>query len=223
MGNTDEADTSVDVPRLHDTAAEESPPAQRVAVMVAAAAIALALMVHIGAIFLHVAPRNALSAEHGKSISVYLGPEFRQTWKLFAPSVPQTTTHVYARAEIQAADGTRATDWVDVTRTDLEELRGAPLPSRARGELRETWSDVLGSHRADGTPASPRGLDAERHLMRIVLPRLAEVGRVERIQFKQIVKPVPNPPWQQPAASGSPSAREFPWWPVTAADWPEGA
>ncbi|OAR23442.1 hypothetical protein A8W25_26630 [Streptomyces sp. ERV7] len=201
-------------------------PGQRLAVLAAASAVALGLLVHTGATFLHLAPRNAATDAVGDTVNSYMAPEFAQSWQLFAPDITRTMTAVGARVELRAADGTTRTGpWRDLTAQDLAELRGNPLPSRVRQQLATAWTTMLASHDAEQRPVGPAGLDSEQYLKRLALSRMPTTPhgvRIERIQFRSTDTTVPPPPWKARGTRTAPVARLYPWWPVGAADFAEG-
>ncbi|MFI1171273.1 DUF5819 family protein [Streptomyces melanogenes] len=199
---------------------------QRLAVVAAAIAVAVGLLVHTGATFLHLAPRNAATDAIGDTVTSYMAPEFVQSWQLFAPDITRTTTAVAARIELRAADGTTRTGpWRDLTAQDLAELRGNPLPSRIRQQLATAWSTMLASHDAQQRPVGAVGLDSEQYLKRLALSRMPATPRgerIERIQFRSTDATVPPPPWKTGTARTAPVVRGYPWWPVSAADFAQG-
>ncbi|WP_369374874.1 DUF5819 family protein [Streptomyces sp. cg36] len=199
---------------------------QRFAVAGAAVAVAAGLLVHTGATFLHLAPRNAATDAIGAKVDSYLAPEFIQSWQLFAPDITRTMTAVAARVELRTADGTVATGrWTDLTAQDLAELHGNPLPSRIRQQLATAWSTFLTTHDAQQRPVGPVGTDSERYLKRLALSRMPATppgARVERIQFRSTDTTVPPPPWRRAEVRAAPVVRTYPWWPVDTADFAEG-
>ncbi|GAA0628044.1 DUF5819 family protein [Streptomyces crystallinus] len=201
-------------------------PGQRLAVLGAAVAVALGLVVHTGATFLHLAPRNAATDAIGDTVNSYMAPEFTQSWQLFAPDITRTMTAVGARVELRAADGTTTVGpWRDLTAQDLAELRGNPLPSRIRQQLATAWTAMLASHDTELRPVGPAGADSEQYLKRLALSRLPATprgARIERIQFRSTDTTVPPPPWKKRGARTAPVVRVYPWWPVGAADFAEG-
>ncbi|MEV6547273.1 DUF5819 family protein [Streptomyces sp. NPDC051597] len=199
---------------------------QRLAVLVAAGAVAVGLLVHTGATFLHLAPRNAATDAIGDTVNAYMAPEFSQSWQLFAPDITRTMTAVAARVELREADGTTRTGpWRDLTARDLAELRGNPLPSRIRQQLATAWTRMLATHDPQQRPIGLAGLDSEQYLKRLALSRMPATppgARVERIQFRSTDTTVPPPPWKTHAPRTAPVVRVHPWWPVGAADFAEG-
>lgn len=199
---------------------------QRLAVLVAAGAVAVGLLVHTGATFLHLAPRNAATDAIGDTVNAYMAPEFSQSWQLFAPDITRTMTAVAARVELREADGTTRTGpWRDLTARDLAELRGNPLPSRIRQQLATAWTKMLASHDPQQRPIGLAGLDSEQYLKRLALSRMPATppgAHVERIQFRSTDTTVPPPPWKTHAPRTAPVVRVYPWWPVGAADFAEG-
>ncbi|MFK8912189.1 DUF5819 family protein [Streptomyces sp. YS-3] len=204
----------------------ELTPGQRLAVVVSAGAVAVGLLVHTGATFLHLAPRNAATDAIGDTVNAYMAPEFSQSWQLFAPDITRTMTAVSARVELRTADGTiHNGPWRDLTARDLAELRGNPLPSRVRQQLATAWTKMLAAHDPQQRPIGSAGLDSEQYLKRLALSRMPATpdgARLERIQFRSTDTTVPPPPWKTRAARTAPVVRVYPWWPVGAADLAEG-
>ncbi|MBW8735772.1 MAG: hypothetical protein JF621_01090, partial [Streptomyces turgidiscabies] len=71
----------------------------------AVAVVAVAACVHLGMVFLHVAPSNTVTKEHIRKIDDWIYPEFEQNWKLFAPNPLQQNIAVEVRADVRTADG----------------------------------------------------------------------------------------------------------------------
>lgn len=194
------------------------------------AAVALGLVavfaaVHLAVVFLHVAPSNTLTKQHGKRVDGWVYPEFEQNWKLFAPNPLQQNIAVQVRAEIAGRDGGRRTsDWVDLSAGDGEAIRGNLLPSHVhQNELRRAWDFYSNSHTDDNKPNGLRGQLSERYVRRIVMTRLEQHdlgGRVERIQLRSATRSVKAPLWSREKIDTRPYYRVLPWWTVTSADLP---
>ncbi|MFF7447552.1 MULTISPECIES: DUF5819 family protein [unclassified Streptomyces] len=196
----------------------------------ALAIVAVTVCVHLGMTFLHVAPANAVTKQHGRAIDDWIYPEFEQNWKLFAPNPLQQNIAVQVRAQVLAADGTvRTTGWYDLSAEDGRAIDGNPLPSHTQqNELRRAWDFFVATHGSDNRPVGLRGALSETYLRRIVMMRLdrdgaaGSDGSVERVQVRSSTTNVPPPRWSQEQVSDKPVHRELPWWSVTPADLPGG-
>lgn len=193
------------------------------------AALALAVIgalgaVHLAMVFLHVAPSNTLTKQHGESIDDWIYPEFEQNWKLFAPNPLQQNIAVHVRAEVAGADGRRTTPWMSLSGEDGEAIRGNLLPSHVdQNELRRGWDFYLNSHDSENRSNGLRGDLSERYIRRIVMLRLDAHdygGTVERIQVRSAVRSVPAPSWSEEKINTRPTYRVLPWWTVDPTDLP---
>ncbi|MEU0299831.1 DUF5819 family protein [Streptomyces sp. NPDC006175] len=196
----------------------------QVVAALALAGLGLLACVHIAMIFLHVAPSNTLTKQHGEVVDDWVYPEFEQNWKLFAPNPLQQNISVHVRAELAdgGADGSKITRWIDLSRDDGEAIRGNPLPSHVdQNELRRAWDFYSGSHDRENRPNGLRGELSERYIRRIVMLRLTEHGyggKVERIQVRSATRSVGAPAWSDEKISTRPRYTELPWWTVTPSD-----
>ncbi|MFF4245976.1 DUF5819 family protein [Streptomyces sp. NPDC001822] len=193
------------------------------------AAIALAAMGvvacgHIAMIFLHVAPSNTLTKQHGAVVDDWVYPEFEQNWKLFAPNPLQQNIAVQVRAEVAHSGAHSTTRWIDLSREDGAAIRGNVLPSHVdQNELRRAWDFFTGSHDDENRSNGLRGDLSERYIRRIVMLRLADhdlAGRVERIQVRSVVRSLGAPSWSDEKISTDPRYRVLPWWTVRPSDLP---
>jgi uncharacterized protein DUF5819 len=212
---------------LADPLAELSAP-YRLAAALALAVVAVVAAVHLGMVFLHVAPSNTLSRQHSGTIDDWIYPEFEQNWKLFAPNPLQQNISVQVRAGIRTADGTiRTTGWYDLSAEDGRAVDGSLLPSHTRqNELRRAWDFYLASHDDDSRPVGLRGALSEQYLRRIAVLRLDRddvagrddaAGRdsgIDRVQVRSVTTNVPAPGWSDERVPTTPSYRELPWWTV---------
>jgi hypothetical protein len=190
--------------------------------------VALAACAHLAMVFLHVAPSNTVTKQHGQAIDEWIYPEFEQNWKLFAPNPLQQNISVQARAEVRTADGaTRTTGWYDLSAHDGAAIDGNLLPSHTQqNELRRAWDFYVSSHDTENRPAGLRGDLSERYIRRIVVLRLDGEnpgGRgavIERVQVRSRTANVPPPEWSDEKTDTRPVFRELPWWSVTPDDVP---
>ncbi|MFH0517382.1 DUF5819 family protein [Streptomyces sp. M41] len=188
----------------------------------AVAVVAIAVCVHVGMVFLHVAPPNTVTKQHGKAIDDWIYPEFEQNWKLFAPNPLQQNISVQVRAEVATADGgTGTTGWYDLSAQDGRAIDGNLLPSHTQqNELRRAWDFFVATHDAENRPVGLRGALSETYLRRIAQLRLDREdaagagGVVERVQFRSRTTNVPPPKWSEEKVSDKPVYRVLPWWPV---------
>ncbi|WKN15884.1 DUF5819 family protein [Streptomyces sp. JUS-F4] len=194
------------------------------------AALALSLIgllacTQVAMVFLHVAPSNTLTKQHGKSIDRWIYPEFEQNWKLFAPNPLQQNVAVHVRADVVGADGRHTTRWMNLTHEDGEAIRGSLFPSHvAQNELRRGWDFYVNSHDSENRPNGLRGDLSERYVRRIAMLRLSERdygGTIERIQLRSATNSIAPPPWSNEKISTRPAYRVLPWWTVTPDDLPE--
>lgn len=199
--------------------------------MVAAFALALvavAACMHLVMVFLHVAPSNTVTKQHGQVVDDYVYPEFEQNWKLFAPNPLQQNIAVQARAEVLMDDGgTRTTGWYDLSARDGAAIDGSLLPSHTQqNELRRAWDFYVGSHDDEGRPDGLRGDLSEQYVRRIVLMRLereipgAGERTIDRLQVRSRTTNVDPPPWSDEKVNKKPVDRVLPWWSVTTDDMP---
>ncbi|MFJ8695144.1 DUF5819 family protein [Streptomyces roseolilacinus] len=193
---------------------------------VALAVIGLVACFHVAVVFLHVAPSNTLTKQHGETVDAWVMPEFEQNWKLFAPNPLQQNIAVQVRAEV-VGDGTRrVTPWIDLTAEDAAGIRGNPFPSHVQqNELRRAWDFYANQHGDDDRANSLRADLSERYIRRIAMMRLEDHrlgGRIERIQVRSSTTGVAAPPWSREKTDTRSYYRLLPWWTVTAADLPGG-
>ncbi|MFJ7900263.1 DUF5819 family protein [Streptomyces sp. NPDC096198] len=194
----------------------------RIAAALALAVVALAACVHLGMVFLHVAPANVLTKEHGKEVDDWIYPEFEQNWKLFAPNPLQQNIDVQARAELRTPDGAaRTTGWYDLSALDGAAIDGNLLPSHTQqNELRRAWDFYVTSHDGRNRPAGLRGALSEDYLRRVAALRLdrahaAKSGeRVESVQVRSRTTNVPPPKWSGERVGTAPVYHRLPWWPL---------
>ncbi|MEU9130061.1 DUF5819 family protein [Kitasatospora sp. NPDC048540] len=179
----------------------------------------------LGALFLHVAPANAVSRQYQRELDAVVYPEFEQNWKLFAPNPLQQNLTVDAR--VQTIDGdSRVTtrDWVGLTAEDVAAIRGNPAPSHLdQNMLRRALDFYRTTHpEQDGAPVGTRGRLAEEYLERIALQRFGRtVGgeRVVQIQFRFGSAAIAPPSWSPEQTDTAVQYQELPWWPVEEADY----
>ncbi|MGI5196493.1 DUF5819 family protein [Streptomyces sp. CA-288835] len=198
----------------------------QIAVALALAVVTVAACVHLGMMFLHVAPSNTVTKQHGQAIDEWVYPEFEQNWKLFAPNPLQQNIAVQVRAEVRAADGgIRTTRWYDLSALDGAAIDGNLLPSHTQqNALRRAWDFYVGTHDNENRPDGLRGDLSERYLRRLVVLRLDREqagGRgavVQQVQVRSRTTNVPPPEWSTEKVSEKPAFRELPWWPVTESD-----
>lgn len=196
----------------------------QVGAALAVAVVAVAALVHLGMVFLHVAPSNTVTKQHGKAIDEWIYPEFEQNWKLFAPNPLQQNIEVQVRADVRTADGTtRTTGWYDLSAEDGAAIDGNPLPSHTeQNELRRAWDFLTATHDNANRPIGLRGTLAETYLRRIVVLRLdrddaaGKGGAVQRVQVRSRTTNVPPPEWSDEQVSTTPQYRLLPWWAVPA-------
>ncbi|WP_392965124.1 DUF5819 family protein [Streptomyces sp. LN245] len=202
----------------------------QIAAALALAVVAVVACTHLGMVFLHVAPSNTVTKQHGRAIDDWIYPEFEQNWKLFAPNPLQQDITVQVRALVRTKDGTsRETGWYDLSALDGLAIDGNPVPSHTQqNELRRAWDFYVGTHDGENRPVGLRGDLSERYLRRIGVLRLdrehagGEGAVVERVQFRSLTTDVPPPRWSGEKVSDRPVVRELPWWAVPGSDRADG-
>ncbi|MFD8423567.1 DUF5819 family protein [Streptomyces sp. NPDC059466] len=192
----------------------------------ALAAVGVLACVHLGMVFLHVAPSNTVTKQHGRAIDEWIYPEFEQNWKLFAPNPLQQNIDVQVRARVRTTDGgATETGWYDLSALDGAAIDGNLLPSHTQqNELRRAWDFYVGTHDNDNRPVGLRGDLSERYLRRVVVLRLHREGAadkgavVERVQVRSRTTNVRPPEWSDEQVPDKPVLRELPWWTVPEKD-----
>ncbi|GAX58047.1 DUF5819 family protein [Streptomyces olivochromogenes] len=198
----------------------------QVVAALALAVVAVVACVHLGMVFLHVAPSNTVTKQHGRAIDDWIYPEFEQNWKLFAPNPLQQNIDVQVRAQVRGADGgITETGWYDLSALDGAAIDGNLLPSHTQqNELRRAWDFYTGTHDNENRPVGLRGDLSQRYLRRIVVLRLDREGAggkgavVESVQVRSRTTNVPPPKWSEEQVSDTPVLRELPWWTVPEED-----
>ncbi|MFG2460677.1 DUF5819 family protein [Streptomyces sp. NPDC048523] len=198
----------------------------QIGVVLALAVVAVAVCVHIGMVFLHVAPSNTVTKQHGRAVDDWVYPEFEQNWKLFAPNPLQQNIAVQVRARIRTVDGgSRTTGWYDLSAQDGRAIDGNLLPSHTQqNELRRSWDLFVSTHDADNRPVGLRGTLSQTYLRRLVVLRLERDHVAARgdilvsVQARSRTSSVPPPKWSEEKVSVQPVYRELPWWAVTSED-----
>ncbi|MER7689610.1 DUF5819 family protein [Streptomyces sp. NPDC097610] len=214
------------VPAPVPTGIASLPLRSQVVAALALAVVAVVACVHLGMVFLHVAPSNTVTKQHGRAIDDWIYPEFEQNWKLFAPNPLQQNIDVQVRAQVRGADGgITETGWYDLSALDGAAIDGNLLPSHTQqNELRRAWDFYIGTHDNDNRPAGLRGDLSQRYLRRIVVLRLDREGAggkgavVESVQVRSRTTNVPPPKWSEEQVSDTPVLRELPWWTVPEED-----
>ncbi|MCH0563100.1 MULTISPECIES: DUF5819 family protein [unclassified Streptomyces] len=196
----------------------------RIGAAAAIAVVAIAVCLHLGVVFLHVAPSNTVTKRHGDAIDDWIYPEFEQNWKLFAPNPLQQNIAVEVRAQVRTSGGdVRTTGWYDLSAQDGRAIEGNLLPSHTQqNELRRAFDYFTATHNSDNRAVSPRGTLSESYLRRVAVMRLrregapGEGGAVERVQVRSRTTNVRPPSWSREQVSLKPVYRVMPWWVVPA-------
>ncbi|GHC75691.1 DUF5819 family protein [Streptomyces flavofungini] len=200
----------------------------QVVAILALAAVVVTVCVHVGMVFLHVAPSNTVTKEHGRTVDDWIYPEFEQNWKLFAPNPLQQNVSVQVRAQIRTTDGVgRTTRWYDLSAQDGAAIDHNLLPSHTQqNELRRGWDFFVSTHDAQNRPTGLRGELSERYVRRIVLLRLdrheplARGEAFDQVQVRARTTVVQPPEWSDEKITTKPVLRVLPWWSVTPGDLP---
>ncbi|MGW9247283.1 DUF5819 family protein [Streptomyces badius] len=183
-------------------------------------------LTHIGLVFLHVAPSNAVSQRFDSQVDAWIYPLFEQNWRLFAPDPDSVNRQISARTAHTAPDGSvQVGDWVDLTAVDSSAIEHNAFPSHtSQNMLRRSWTAYVELHGGDDRSRSDRAVMMQRYLRNIAADRMAERdGKpFENIQLRVVTLPVAA----QGSAHGGRSAaavtavknaetRLLPWWKVS--------
>ncbi|WP_225320542.1 DUF5819 family protein [Streptomyces luteolifulvus] len=198
----------------------------QIGVAVALAVVAIGVWVHLGMVFLHVAPSNTVTKQHGTAVYDWINPEFEQNWMLFAPNPLQQNIAVQVRAEVATAEGgVRTTGWYDLSAQDGRAIDGSLLPSHTQqNELRRAWDFFVSTHDGRNRASGLRGSLSETYLRRIVVLRLEREdaagpgGVVERVQVRARTTNVRPPKWSREQIPDDPVYRELSWWSLPAGE-----
>ena len=223
------------VPRRRDDAGPDTafpdrlPRQYRTTLGVAVLCVGLAVSVFVAMLFLTVAPRNAISAQHASTIRKVVAPEFAQRWQVFAPDPLWSNMQMEVRARLTGGTGQpgEVTDWFNVSAADNAALRFDPVPARRLvNELRNAWNWYWTTHDAKGKAIGKQGAIAEQYFRRLALGRLdgAEVeGTITQIQVRVLHKMITPPAWTGEQVPRQPDIRALPWWTVSVSDRPAGS
>jgi uncharacterized protein DUF5819 len=202
------AGASVETEERHSTAV-------RMVSAIIALVVVGATALHVGTIFLHVAPSNTVSTQYREEIDDYIYPFFEQNWALFAPNPVAENFRLQAQSRVRNPDGTTTDSaWTDLTGDDLDHIRHNPYPSKAdQNMIRRAWSSYTDSHDAkDESTTTSRGDLMRDYLRRIVVHRLQDLGRgrtLVSVQVRVVTTTIAKPDGTSRSQS---SIRTLGWW-----------
>jgi hypothetical protein len=215
-----------------EQAAQERRPGQErrwslpslVVLYAAAIAVALAVVYHLGTVFLSIAPSNPISQRNATTVNAHVLPEFEQNWQLFAPNPLQQNIAIQARVQTLDPGGDRTdSPWIDLTAQDVAAIRGNAFPSHVNQNLlRRAWDYYSAWHDQNEKSTGFGGPLSVEYLKRIGLQRIGRTWQgqqVIQIQFRSATTDVTGPGWTGAPASSTPSYRQLPWWPATDDDY----
>ncbi|WP_052443200.1 DUF5819 family protein [Streptacidiphilus neutrinimicus] len=187
-------------------------------------AVAVAVVYHLGAVFLSIAPGNPISQRNAATVNAHVMPEFEQNWQLFAPNPLQQNIAIQARVQTLDPNGARAqSPWIDLTAQDVAAIHGNPFPSHVNQNLlRRAWDYYSAWHDQNEKSTGFGGPLSVEYLKRIGLQRIGRDWHGEpviQIQFRSATTDVTGPTWTGAPATTSPSYRLLPWWPATDDDY----
>lgn len=191
------------------------------------------LALHFVMTFLHVAPRNPISAVADKGINSYILPYFRQNWRLFAPEPLKTEPHMLVRATVADTEGQQqVTSWLDITMPELTRVRGHVFPdrvSRLSGnvagslfEAAERQEEAAADRQQQPlTPEDARHEKRDEAFARALATRAARAQwgeQVREVQIRLVGYIPPSPPFfgSQHASDAEVIQHDLPWWPAEA-------
>ncbi|MBV7245096.1 DUF5819 family protein [Streptomyces sp. MW-W600-10] len=179
-------------------------------------------LTHIGLVFLHVAPSNAVSQRFNSQVDAWIYPLFEQNWRLFAPDPDSVNRQIFARTAHTAPDGSvQVSRWVDLTAVDSSAIEHDAFPSHtSQNMLRRSWTSYVELHGGDDLSRSDRAVMMQRYLRNIATDRMADRdGKpFENIQLRVVTLPVAargSADGDRSAAAKNAETRLLPWWKVT--------
>jgi hypothetical protein len=195
-----------------------------VVLFTAAVALVLAVVYHLGTVFLSIAPSNPISQRNAATINTHVLPEFEQNWQLFAPNPLQQNIAIQARVETLDSGGARTdSPWIDLTARDIAAIRDNPFPSHINQNLlRRAWDYYTAWHDQNEKSSGFGGPLSVEYLKRIGLQRIGRAWEgqpIIQIQFRSATTDVTGPGWTGAPATSTPSYRQLPWWPATDDDY----
>ncbi|WP_052434094.1 DUF5819 family protein [Streptacidiphilus melanogenes] len=187
-------------------------------------AVAVAVVYHLGTVFLSIAPSNPISQHNATTVNAHVMPEFEQNWQLFAPNPLQQNIAVQARVQTLDPDGGRTeSPWIDLTAQDVAAIRDNPFPSHVNQNLlRRAWDYYTAWHDQNEKSTGFGGPLSVEYLKRIGLQRIGRDWHGEpviQIQFRSATTDVTGPTWTGAPATTAPSYRQLAWWPATDDDY----
>lgn len=193
------------------------------AVACAVAVCVTVAIIHVGMVFLYVAPANTVSQRYQPQLDAWINPYFEQNWQLFAPNPQSVREQISARTLRTTPGGVQSVSaWTDLTAVDDAAVRHDPFPSHTnQNMLRRAWSAYADLQGNGDQPGSPRAEMLRQYLRNIAAQRVAEHDHsaFDAVQLRVVDTPIAPPPAPGSAAKTPAQAAEtrlLPWWRVRA-------
>lgn len=171
----------------------------------------LLVVVHLGLVFLSVAPSNTVSKKYAQQVDDWIYPWFEQNWSMFAPN--PTSSNETIEVRVRNGDNGVPSPWIDLTAADYAEIRHNPFPSHeTQNQLRRAWDAYSGQGNVMLPPTTTRAEIFKEYVRNIAVVRLRDhrTGPYSELQLRVTWQGVTPPDGPRPA----PNVTELPWWSV---------
>ncbi|SEM90799.1 DUF5819 family protein [Lihuaxuella thermophila] len=161
-------------------------------ILVVCSLLGLFLCFHFAMVAVHLSPRNPFKERISAAINGYMNPVFKQGWYLFAPNPVNRHESLQIKARYTDAAGRpRETDWLDISKPMVREIRANRLSPKSRLLVYE--SKLIDGFLSD-EPAARR--KAEKRLgayaSYLLQKRLKIKGHISEVRVRVVVNKFPR-------------------------------